>query len=132
MDSAQLFYDDEYDALRVAIQAIGGNKNAATLLWGVNYKGGEQRVRDCLNPNRDEKFSFRECMVLARAARDVNCHAVAVYFNAETGYAPPVAISKEDEKADLDRRVLEAVEGLQRLLTKRDAAAATPPMRSVR
>jgi hypothetical protein len=52
-----LFYENELDALRVTVLAIGGNKKAAELLWGVNLKSGEQRVRDCLNPNRDEKFS---------------------------------------------------------------------------
>jgi hypothetical protein len=124
MDTGKLFYEDELDAIRVAIQAIGGNKEAAKLLWGVDYKGGEQRIRDSLNPHRDEKFSFREVIVLSRRARDLGCHALAVYYNAEAGYAPPVAISKEDEKAELDRQVLEAVSGLRNLLDRAERFTA--------
>jgi hypothetical protein len=113
-----LFYENELDALRVTVLAIGGNKKAAELLWGVNLKSGEQRVRDCLNPNRDEKFSPAEYITLARAGRDVGCHALAVYFNAEAGYSPPVPISKKDEEAELDRQVIAAVGSVRGLLDR--------------
>jgi hypothetical protein len=113
-----LFYENELDALRVTVLAIGGNKKAAELLWGVNLKGGEQRVRDSLNPNRDEKFSLAECITLSRAGRDVGCHALAVYFNAEAGYAPPVPLTKADEQAELDRQVREAVGSVRGLLER--------------
>jgi hypothetical protein len=129
MDTGRLFYEDEHDAIRVAIQAIGGNKKAAELLWGVNYKGGDQRIRDCLNPNRDEKFSFREVILLSRTARDSGCHALAVYFNAEAGYAPPVPITKEDEKAELDRQVVEAISGLRGLLDRAERFTAKTTVR---
>jgi hypothetical protein len=84
-------------------------------------KSAEQRVRDCLNPNRDEKFSPGEFIKLARWGHDIGCHALAVYFNAEAGYAPPVPISPEDEKAELERQTIEAVRGLMPLLGKLQA-----------
>jgi hypothetical protein len=120
-----LFYDNELDPLRVTVLAIGGPKKAAELLWGVNYKSGEQRVRDCLNPNRDEKFSFAEVITLARAGRDVGCHAAALYFNAEAGYAPPVAITPQDEQAELDRAVVERVGELRTLLDRYERIRTT-------
>jgi hypothetical protein len=113
-----LFYDSELDPLKLTVMAIGGAKKAAELLWGVNYKSGEQRVRDCLNPNRDEKFSFAEVCILARAGHDAGCHAIAVYFNSEGGYAPPVPVTPEDEQAELDRRVLESVGEVRSLLER--------------
>jgi hypothetical protein len=113
-----LFYESINDAAKVVVLALGGPKEVGPRLWGTALKSASQRVHDCLNPNREEKFSPEELVQLARWGHDVGCHALATCFNAEAGYAPPTAISPEDEKAELDRKVVEAFANFKGLVER--------------
>jgi hypothetical protein len=121
MNTDKLFYDSMLDAVSVAVLAIGGPQEVGRRLW-PSLKSSTQRVRDCLNPNRDEKFSLDELTQIARWSRDVGCHAIAMHFNAEAGYVPPVPLAAADEKADLERQAIEAVKQLEGLVRRYEAA----------
>jgi hypothetical protein len=121
VNTDKLFYESMLDAVGVVILALGGPKDVGERLW-PSLKSSTQRIRDCLNPNRDEKFSLDELVKLARWGRDAGCHAVAVYFNAEAGYQPPVPLSAQEEKQELERQAIEAVKQLTHLVQRFEAA----------
>lgn len=120
MKTEQLFYDSINEATRVVVQALGGTKKVAEMLWPA-LKSADNRLRDCLNDGRPEKLSPDEVLKLARWGHDVGCHSLANYFNAEAGYSPPVPISPENEKAELDRKTIEAVGYLRGLVERAEA-----------
>lgn len=120
MKTEQLFYESINEAVRIVVQALGGTKKVSEMLWPA-LKGGDNRLRDCLNESRPEKLSPDELLKLARWGHDVSCHALANYFNAEAGYSLPVPISPADEKSELERKTIEAV-GYLRLLVERAEA----------
>jgi hypothetical protein len=120
MNTEQLFYESVNDALRVLIAALGGPKKVGPMLWPSNSRAA-QRLTDCLNDSRDEKLSPEELFKLARWGRDIGCHALASFFNSESGYAPPVPISHEDEKAELERKTIEAVGYMRHLVERAEA-----------
>lgn len=122
MNTDKLFYESMLDAVGIVVLAIGGPQEVGKKLWPA-LKSSTQRVRDCLNPNRDEKFSLEELVQLARWGRDSGCHAIASYFNAEAGYAPPVPVAPADEKAELERLAIESVKQFKQLVDRYEAAA---------
>lgn len=121
MNTDKLFYESMLDAVGVVVLALGGPQEVGKRLWPT-LKSSTQRVRDCLNPNRDEKFSLEELVQLARWGRDAGCHAIASYFNAEAGYAPPVAVAPAEEKAELERMAIESVKQFKHLVDRYEAA----------
>jgi hypothetical protein len=121
MNTDKLFYESMLDAVGVVVLALEGAQEVGKRLWPT-LKSSTQRVRDCLNPNRDEKFSLEELVQLARWGRDAGCHAIASYFNAEAGYVPPVPMAPADEKAELERLALESVRQFEQLVRRYEAA----------
>jgi hypothetical protein len=120
MNTEQLFYASILDAVNVVVLALGGPKKVGERLWPA-LKSSGQRVTDCLNPNRDEKFSLDELVKIARWGRDIGCHAIAPHFNAEAGYTPPVPLAPADEKAELDRKIIETVGTMRHLVERAEA-----------
>jgi hypothetical protein len=114
MKTEQLFYESVNDAVRVVVAALGGPKKVGPMLWPALGRSA-QRLTDCLNDSRDEKLSPEELIKLARWGRDIGCHALASYFNAEAGYGPPIPISPDDEKAELQREFVEAAKYIRHL-----------------
>src|SRR6476661_8291696 len=119
MKTEQLFYESITDAAHIVVQALGGAKKVGPMLWpALNASAAARRLIDCLNEARPEKLSPDELLRLARWGRDIGCHALAVYFNSEAGYAPPIVISPADEKAELERKTIEAVGYMRHLIER--------------
>jgi hypothetical protein len=123
MKTEQLFYESITDATHTVVQALGGTKKVGPLLWpSLNPVAAARRLIDCLNESRPEKLSPDELLKLARCGRDIGCHSVANYFNQEAGYAAPTPIAPADEKAELERRAIEAVSQFRVLVDRYEAA----------
>lgn len=106
MQSA-LFHDCIEDALGAAIQAIGGPKKASGLLWPNDPQSRtEARIRACLNTERAERFTPGEVLRLIKLAREVGDHSILNYISTECGYQPPVSISPEDQREQLQRDLI--------------------------
>lgn len=115
MDQPSLFVDSLNDAIRDTARAIGV-KRVAKELWPA--KGEEEAARylaDCLNPDRPQKLSGEEILVIARRGRDVGCHLITGFICMDTGYAPPQPIAPEDAKAELQRAYIESVKEQKRI-----------------
>ena len=116
MAQDSLFYDSFSDALKAVIQAAGGTKSVGCKLWPEKTPEAAHRAMlDCLNDNRNEKFSPDQVLLLLKIGRGVNCHAAINYVAGETGYNDPAPIEPEDERARLQREFIEAQKSMLRL-----------------
>ena len=114
-----LLHESLNDALREVIQAIGGTKKVGAMMFPempVDHAAG--KVRDCTNPDRRERFTPDQVMLLVRLGRQVGCHSAMNFMARESGYADPQPIEPEDEVARLQREFLEATKTLGALAAK--------------
>lgn len=132
MDQEPLFIEDIYDAMRHAVQRLGGAKKVGIQLWTEKSadKAGEQLLA-CLNRDRAEKLSIEQFLWLRREARKIGCHVIAAYENQDGGYAPPQPVDPEDESAELMRRFIESVK-VQERITARLEQLNTPMLKAVK
>lgn len=103
-----LFHEDIYAAIQTVVMALGGSKKVGTGLWPDKPadKAGEL-LNNCLNRTRPEKLDPEQVLFIAREGRKTGCHAIADYSAADTGYRF-MPIEPEDEKAELERQVVNA------------------------
>ena len=112
----RLYYDSFEDAAREVVNVCGGPKVVGALLWPAKTADAARtRLLDCLNTDRIEKLAPEEIFLLARMGRERGCHAMAAYFNADTGYAPPIPVEPEDERAELQRAYIEMGREMKRI-----------------
>jgi hypothetical protein len=122
---ATLFQESLNRALEVAVTALGGAK-------AVGHKLRPEMLADaagkwlcnCLNDNPDVRMKLEgeQIMWILREARKVGCHAAINYICGDAGYANPLPVEPEDEKAQLMREFIAAtaqqkinIEKLERL-----------------
>lgn len=62
MEQERLFFDDIADAIRVTVQALGGNKVMGCKVWPEKAPDAAARhLSDCLNAHKPEKLSRTKC-----------------------------------------------------------------------
>lgn len=111
MEKECVVYDDLEDALKDAVRHLGGPKPVGARLWADKSPEAAARLlSDCLNPNRQERLSPSQVVFVLRLAREAGYHAPMHYFCAEAGYEPAKPREPEDERAELQRRFIEAAE----------------------
>lgn len=114
-----LMHESLNDALREAVQAIGGTKKVGCMLWPeMTADHASSRLRDCLNTDRREKLSPEQVDMIGRMGRQVGCHAVASWMMRSMGYADPVPVEPEDEIARMQREFIEATKTLGQLAAR--------------
>ncbi len=122
----QLIHESIVDALRDAVRAIGGSKKVGGLLWPAKtLEDAKNRVNDCLNPARADKFAPEEVLFILREARAVGFHSAMDFIAAECGYTRPEPVAPTDELAQLQREYITAVKQLQ-VLTQRMERVVQP------
>lgn len=110
-----LFFECTNDALREAVRASGGTKIVGPKLWPAKAPDAAARLlADCLNENRSERLDPDQVILIARLARERDCHAVMQHLAAELGYVA-TAIEPADEAAELQRQYVEATKSLLRM-----------------
>jgi hypothetical protein len=107
------FYEDVNEALREAVRHLGGHKKVGPLLWPeLLAEQAGNRLRDCLNPDRREKLSPEQVLLILRLACQGGFHGAMAYFAFNAGYEPPRPVVPEDQEAELQRKFIDAVEHL--------------------
>lgn len=102
----KLFYDDDVDALKATVHALGGNKGVGRQLWPDKAPDVAGRLMaDCCNPGRSERLSPSQLLFVMRLGREKGCHILAEHFMSEAGYAKPVPIDPKDEAGQLLQRM---------------------------
>jgi hypothetical protein len=109
-------YDDELDAARATVQALGGNKKVGPKFWPDKTVDNAARyLSDCLNPGRAERLLPSQWILLMRMGREIGHHDLAEYYMAEAGYQRPIPINPEAEASVLAHQldtVLDRASGL--------------------
>lgn len=91
------FFETPEDAVRAAVQALGGAKKVGAILWNDRSVDNASRLLlDCINASRAEKLEMTQVMLILRLAKDVGCHAPFAWMAAEIGYDVK-PITKADE-----------------------------------
>lgn len=115
MDQPALFYEDIYDALRAAVQAIGGAKVVGPMLWPQKPVAEAQRdILDALNRDRPRKLDAEEIMLVLSKARAQGFHGAMHFLAGEVGYQA-IPVEPDDEKAALQREFIEAAKRLDQI-----------------
>lgn len=110
-----LIIDSLNDAIRDTARALGVKRIAKELWPAKSEEEAARYLADCLNPDRPQKLSGEEIMVIARRGREVGCYLITAFINAQTGFAPPIPIDPEDERAELQRQFIDGVDRLERM-----------------
>jgi hypothetical protein len=111
-----LFHDSIYDAIAADVNAIGGVKKVAAMLWPANSDAAS-RLRACLSTEHPQKLDAEELLSIKRMARDVGSSATLNYEAQELSFNIEW-ISPEDEKARLQREVLKMGERFNEILRR--------------
>lgn len=107
------------DALIECVKACGGSKVVGVALWPAKgVEAAQRQLLACLNPDRSEKLGPDEVLHVLRLARAKGCHAGMNQIASELGYAEPVPIEPKDERAELQRRFIEATRELQAMAAR--------------
>lgn len=110
------FYEDMNDALREAVRAIGGNKKAGPKLWPeLLEEQAANRLRDSLNPEKRDKLSPEQVMLLLRLAGQAGFHGAMGFVAYTAGYEAPRPVLPEDQENQLQRQFVDAVQALQQI-----------------
>lgn len=114
-----LFTENIYDALRDVIRALGGPKDAGKMMRPtIPADDAGQWVKDCLNPNRRERFNPEQVVWLLCKGREVGCHSLMFFLADEAAYGRPIPIDPKDADAELMRQFM-ATAREQRVILER-------------
>jgi hypothetical protein len=123
------FFETPEDALRAAVQALGGSKRVGAMMWPDKTPDNAGRaMNDCLNPGRSERLNLGQVMRVLAWARDVGCHEPMRWLCHEVGYeARPVTRAEEVDRVaavveQSSRTLAVAVATLERLRAQGGAA----------
>lgn len=129
-----LFYETPEEALTAVVTAAGGFKAVGHRIrpdLPVDQAGNW--LRDCLNPRKRDKLSPGQLLMLLVEGRQYGCHAAMRFFGEGAGYAV-TPLDPQDERAALERRLIESVGELRhieaRLARLLQTPAAVTPLRS--
>lgn len=94
------FYEGPEDALRAAVQALGGAKKVGPMLWpDKSVDNAGRLLLDCLNPSRAEKLDFGQTMLIFKMAKEAGVHSAFAWFAGEIGYdVKPVTKAEEVDR----------------------------------
>ena len=94
------FYECPEDALRAAVQTLGGAKRVGPMLWpdkGVD--NASRLLLDCINPGRAEKLELSQVMRIFALAKDSGFHGPFAWFAGEIGYdTKPITKAEEVDR----------------------------------
>ena len=132
MFQPELIHESVFDALRDAVRALGGAKAVGPMLWPARpVEEARNRLNDCLNPQRAEKFSLFELLLILRRAREAGYHGAIGFIATECGYAPPTPVDPADERAELQRTYVESVKQQRLIADRLERLAQQPTVRAV-
>lgn len=100
MQSEMPFFEGPEDALRAAVQALGGAKQVGVMLWpDKSADAAARQLLDCLNHSRPEKLELTQIMRVFALAKDAGCNAPFAWFAGEVGYdVKPVTKAEEIDR----------------------------------
>lgn len=119
MQQIPMFVEDYNEAIRAAVQALGGFKRVgADLRPDIAVDAAGRWLADCINPDKREILPPSALAYIRRKAREAGCHVLTAFEAQDAGYHVPTPIEPEDERAALMREFVRAQEGLRGLVSR--------------
>lgn len=130
MDGQESLFHERLEDAIAAVADVIGRKRVACKLWPDKSERDAHNLFDaCVNPERRERFTPSQVMYIAKLGRERGLHSIATYVMRELGYADPVPIEPEDERAKLQREYIEAARSMARMAERIEKLA--PNVRAV-
>lgn len=94
------FFESPEDALRAAIQALGGAKKVGCEIWPDKTPDNAARVLlDCVNVSRPEKLELSQMIHIFSMAKEIGHHQPFQWFANQIGYdARPITKAEEVDR----------------------------------
>ncbi|MGB0972281.1 MAG: hypothetical protein ACPGVG_15175, partial [Mycobacterium sp.] len=123
----ELWHETLEDALKSVLIASFGKgwaQKAAHAMYGqVDVIAKGKWLEKALNVERSEKLAPSDIEWILRKGRDIGCHTGMAYIARACGYADPVPVDPEDERAELQRAFLSSVKAQKDILKRMEALA---------
>ena len=124
MHQEPLFLEDVNEAIKALVQALGGPKKVGLMLRPeLTLDGASTWLRDCMNPDRRERLTPEQLILLMKYGRQANCNVLAAYLMGEVGYKAPEPLEPVDEFAELQRAYIQSIEFQKTLAARMERAA---------
>lgn len=121
MSQTALFHETFEEAMADLVNALGGPKSVGARMRPDLAPDAAQRwLKDCLNDSRRENLHPGHVLWLLREGRKAGLHWAMAFIDRDAGYADPVPVEPEDERARLQREYIEAVHAMARLAERMD------------
>lgn len=132
MNQQALFHDSIFDALGADIAAAGGFKAVASKLWpSKDLTAAANVLRNAVNPEQAHKICPDEVMQIKRLAKEAGSFATVNYESQQLSFRVEW-ITPEDELSELQRRIADGMELLQREIKRANDLMATGKLRAVK
>ena len=129
--SYPLFLEDVYDALRAAIQALGGPKVVAARLWPHKpLEQARKELLDALNRDNPRKLDPEETLAVLKMAREAGFHSAKHWIDMDVGYDPSTPTDPEVQKDRLAEELARAADNFA-ALTKAVERLNSPKLKAV-
>lgn len=126
-------FSDLDDAIAGAVLALGGWKKVGCLLrpeLSCKPDLAAQWLRDCLNPEKRERLNPHQVIHLLKLARGAGYHAAKHWIDSELGYEQGRPLDPHDEREQLQRDFIAAVQMSHRIAERLDRLVQ-PPLKAV-
>ena len=111
-----LFFEDINSAIAGLVSALGGAKAVGSRLYpDLMPEAAARRLNDSLNPDRAQQLSQTQFVTLLKWGREAGFHGCIEFLVDEAGYTRPSPRCPEDERAQLQRDFVDAVNRAERL-----------------
>lgn len=100
MQSDLPFFEGPEEALRAAVQHLGGTKKVGAMLWpDKTIDAAGRQLLDCLNPARSEKLDIGQVMFILARGKEAGYHAAFAWVASEVGYeSRPITRAEEVDR----------------------------------
>ena len=118
-DQIPLVVEDYLDAIRATVQALGGFKRiGADMRPDLGVEAAGRWLSDCCSTDRREKLDLTQVAWIRRRARQANVHILATFEMRDAGYADPLPVEPEDERAALQREFIQQTKNMEALVQR--------------
>lgn len=108
------FFEDINDALKEVVRQLGGYKKVGPMFKPeLPITQAEGWLRDCLNPDRREKLSPEQVVMLLSQAAKAGYHGGMMFITSSCGYEGARHVQPVEQQAALQQAFIEAVGQLQ-------------------
>lgn len=120
-------YEDIREALRAAINALGGFKKVGCRLRPA-MKPDQARawLNNAIDPTRPEKLEIEDIVAILADARGIGFHGAMHQIDRDAGYEPAKPIEPVDERATLQRAFIESVKHQERIVARMERLTTAP------